>query len=70
MYLEIQIESHASSITMCEFLSDDKEKNKEIRERALSIYQEKLAAESKAKAEKKGEEEKNALESMMKVMTP
>lgn len=49
------------------YVSDDKEKKKEIRERALLKYQEKLSAESRANAEKKHAERKYALETMMKV---
>uniref|UniRef100_A0A3B4ZWU6 Dynein axonemal assembly factor 4 n=1 Tax=Stegastes partitus TaxID=144197 RepID=A0A3B4ZWU6_9TELE len=46
---------------------NDKEKNKEIRERALLRYQEKLSSESRQKAEKQQKEKKYALETMMKV---
>lgn len=49
------------------YVSDDKEKKKEIRERALLKYQEKLSSESIANAEKKHAERKYALETMMKV---
>ncbi|XP_071403130.1 dynein axonemal assembly factor 4 [Centroberyx affinis] len=48
-------------------INNDKEKRKEIRERALLKYQEKTAVESKAKAAKKQEEKKYALEKMMKL---
>ncbi|XP_042268015.1 dynein assembly factor 4, axonemal [Thunnus maccoyii] len=47
--------------------TNDKEKKKVIRERALLKHQEKLAAESKAKAEKQHTEKKYALETMMKL---
>lgn len=55
-----------SSITS-QCVSDDKEKKKEIRERAVLKYQEKLSSESRSKAEKKHAERKYALETMMKV---
>ncbi|XP_034734304.1 dynein assembly factor 4, axonemal [Etheostoma cragini] len=45
----------------------DKEKKKEIRERALLTYQEKLFSESRFKVEKKHAEKKYALEIMMKL---
>lgn len=48
-------------------LSGDKDKKKEIRERALLKYQEKLSSESRSKAEKRQAEKKYALETMMKV---
>ncbi|XP_008302393.1 dynein axonemal assembly factor 4, partial [Stegastes partitus] len=47
--------------------TNDKEKNKEIRERALLRYQEKLSSESRQKAEKQQKEKKYALETMMKL---
>ncbi|XP_062277572.1 dynein assembly factor 4, axonemal [Scomber scombrus] len=47
--------------------TNDKEKKKEIRERALQKHQEKLTAESKAKAEKQHTDKKYALETMMKL---
>ncbi|XP_042352070.1 dynein assembly factor 4, axonemal [Plectropomus leopardus] len=47
--------------------TDDKEKKKEIRERALLKYQQKLSSESKTKAERKHAEKKYALETMMKL---
>ncbi|KAA8590591.1 dynein axonemal assembly factor 4 [Etheostoma spectabile] len=47
--------------------TNDKEKKKEIRERALFIYQEKLSSESRSKVEKKHAEDKYALEIMMKL---
>ncbi|XP_041705947.1 dynein axonemal assembly factor 4-like isoform X2 [Coregonus clupeaformis] len=47
--------------------NNDKDKLREIRERALLKAQEKLAAESKAKATKTQEERKYALETMMKL---
>ncbi|KAM9351820.1 dynein axonemal assembly factor 4 [Symphorus nematophorus] len=47
--------------------TDDKEKKKEIRERALLKYQEKLSAESTSKAEKQRAEKKYTLETMMKL---
>lgn len=50
---------------MC--VSASKEKKKEIRERALMKYEEKLCSDSRSKAEKKHAERKYALESMMKV---
>lgn len=50
---------------MC--VSVSKEKKKEIRERALMKYEEKLCSDSRSKAEKKHAERKYALESMMKV---
>ncbi|KAM9423740.1 dynein axonemal assembly factor 4 isoform 1-T1 [Salvelinus alpinus] len=52
---------------MCVSVLDDKDKSREIRERALLKAQEKLAAESKAKATKTQEERKYALETMMKL---
>uniref|UniRef100_A0A3B5AAG7 Dynein axonemal assembly factor 4 n=1 Tax=Stegastes partitus TaxID=144197 RepID=A0A3B5AAG7_9TELE len=55
---------HWHHSTKC--VSDDKEKNKEIRERALLRYQEKLSSESRQKAEKQQKEKKYALETMMK----
>lgn len=45
----------------------DKETKKEIRERALLKYQEKLSLKTKSKAEKQNAEKKYALETMMKV---
>ncbi|XP_040895170.1 dynein assembly factor 4, axonemal [Toxotes jaculatrix] len=45
----------------------DKEKKKEVRERALLKYQEKLSSESRSKAEKRHAEKKYALETMMKL---
>ncbi|KAM4619128.1 dynein axonemal assembly factor 4 [Polymixia lowei] len=45
--------------------NNTKEKMKEIRERALKEYKEKIEMESKAKAVKKQEEKKYALETMM-----
>ncbi|XP_039665675.1 dynein assembly factor 4, axonemal isoform X1 [Perca fluviatilis] len=45
----------------------DKEKKKEIRERALLTYQEKLSSESRSKVEKQHAEKKYALEIMMKL---
>ncbi|KAM4554492.1 dynein axonemal assembly factor 4 [Fundulus diaphanus] len=47
--------------------ADDKETKREIRERALLKRQQKLAAESKQKAEKQQAEKKYALETMMKL---
>ncbi|XP_051239215.1 dynein assembly factor 4, axonemal isoform X3 [Dicentrarchus labrax] len=46
--------------------TNDKEKKKEVRERALLKYQEKLSLESTSKAEKEHTEKKYALETMMK----
>lgn len=48
-------------------VSDDKDKKKEIREKALLKYQEKLTSDSRSKAEKQQAEKKYALETMMKV---
>ncbi|KAJ4938368.1 hypothetical protein JOQ06_002988 [Pogonophryne albipinna] len=45
----------------------DKEKKKEVRERALLKYQERLCSESRSKAEKQQAEKKYALETMMKL---
>ncbi|KAM3870228.1 dynein axonemal assembly factor 4 [Diretmus argenteus] len=45
----------------------DKDKRKEIRESALLKYEEKMAAQGKAKAAKKQKERKYALETMMKL---
>ncbi|TDH09246.1 hypothetical protein EPR50_G00084820 [Perca flavescens] len=47
--------------------TNDKEKKKEIRERALLTYQEKLSSESRSKVEKQHAEKKYALEIMMKL---
>ncbi|XP_039989471.1 dynein assembly factor 4, axonemal [Xiphias gladius] len=47
--------------------TNDKEKKKEVRERALLKYQEKLSSESRSKAEKQHTEKKYALETMMKL---
>ncbi|XP_070828893.1 dynein axonemal assembly factor 4 [Chaetodon trifascialis] len=47
--------------------TNDKEKKKEVRERALLKYQEKLSSESRSKAEKQHAEKKYALETMMKL---
>ncbi|XP_023253133.1 dynein assembly factor 4, axonemal [Seriola lalandi dorsalis] len=47
--------------------TNDKEKKKEIRERALLKYQEKVSSESRSKAEKQRTEKKYALETMMKL---
>uniref|UniRef100_A0A668AMR8 Dynein axonemal assembly factor 4 n=1 Tax=Myripristis murdjan TaxID=586833 RepID=A0A668AMR8_9TELE len=54
-----------SALTTCECVSDNKEKKKAIRERALLKHQEKVAVESKAKAAKRQEEKKYALRKMM-----
>uniref|UniRef100_A0A3Q1FNM6 Dynein axonemal assembly factor 4 n=1 Tax=Acanthochromis polyacanthus TaxID=80966 RepID=A0A3Q1FNM6_9TELE len=48
-------------------ITNDKDKKKEIRERALLRYQEKLCSESRQKAEKRQAEKKYALETMMKL---
>jgi hypothetical protein len=53
---------------VCLSVLDDKDKSREIRQRALLKAQAKLAAESKAKATKTQEERKYALETMMKVI--
>ncbi|KAM9854717.1 dynein axonemal assembly factor 4 [Aulostomus maculatus] len=45
----------------------DKEQQKEVRERALAKHRERLAAQSKAKADKQHAEKKYALETMMKI---
>ncbi|XP_044048311.1 dynein assembly factor 4, axonemal [Siniperca chuatsi] len=45
----------------------DKEKKKEVRERSLLKYQEKLSSESRSKAEKQHAEKQYALETMMKL---
>ncbi|XP_053282086.1 dynein assembly factor 4, axonemal [Pleuronectes platessa] len=47
--------------------TDDKDLKKEIRERALLKYQEKLSSESRSKKEKQQAEKKYALETMMKL---
>ncbi|XP_071347012.1 dynein axonemal assembly factor 4 isoform X2 [Trachinotus anak] len=47
--------------------TDDKEKKKEIRERALLKFQEKLSSESRSKAEKQQSDKKYALQTMMKL---
>uniref|UniRef100_A0A8D3B5Q2 Dynein axonemal assembly factor 4 n=1 Tax=Scophthalmus maximus TaxID=52904 RepID=A0A8D3B5Q2_SCOMX len=47
--------------------TSDKDKKKEIRERGLLKYQEKLSSESRSKAEKRQAEKKYALETMMKL---
>ncbi|XP_074534052.1 dynein axonemal assembly factor 4 [Halichoeres trimaculatus] len=47
--------------------ADDRETKKEIRERALLKYQEKLSQESKSKVEKQHADKKYALETMMKL---
>jgi len=49
------------------FCSTDKEKQKEIRERAILKVQEKEAKKCKAKASRIQQEKKYALETMMKV---
>ncbi|XP_056138525.1 dynein assembly factor 4, axonemal isoform X2 [Lampris incognitus] len=48
-------------------ISDDKDKMKEIRERALLKYKEKMAVQSKAMSVKRQEEKKYALQTMMKL---
>lgn len=45
----------------------DKEKRREVREKALLKYQEKLSSESRTKADKHNAAKKYALETMMKV---
>ncbi|XP_035810673.1 dynein assembly factor 4, axonemal isoform X2 [Amphiprion ocellaris] len=47
--------------------TNDKDKKKEIRERALLRYQEKLSSESRQKAEKRQADKKYTLEMMMKL---
>ncbi|KAM3609956.1 uncharacterized protein V6R79_022946 [Siganus canaliculatus] len=47
--------------------TNDKEKIKELREKALFKYQKKLSSESKSRAEKQRDEKKYALETMMKL---
>ncbi|XP_041795712.1 dynein assembly factor 4, axonemal [Chelmon rostratus] len=47
--------------------TNDREKKKEVREKALLKYQERLSSESKSKAEKQHAEKKYALETMMKL---
>ncbi|TKS74006.1 Dynein assembly factor 4, axonemal [Collichthys lucidus] len=47
--------------------TDDKNKKKEIREKALLKYQKKLSSDSRSKAEKQQAEKKYALETMMKL---
>lgn len=51
------------------FITEDKCKQKEIREKAILKAQEKATADSQAKAAKQQEESKFALKTMMKVRT-
>ncbi len=55
------------SVIMGQCVSDDKEKRREVREKSLLKYQEKLSSASRSKAEKQNAEKKYSLETMMKV---
>ena len=60
--------SDTSIFFSIEYVSDDKQTKKEIRERALQAHMEKTADGRKEKAVKKQQEKKYALETMMKVV--